>query len=381
MSRQYQILRANVLLTPILLVAAVALVLPAPARAEAAAVLVVSPPEPPAALAEAVSRLRGELLSLGLQVRIETRPGSRKSGARDQDAHGSVPRTAADGAPAAVIEAVATASALAMDISIIDRRRGTTEVSRVSFESQVDNAPSRLAIRAVEVLRSSLLAMDLAARERHVAPTNLPAAAAGETPAAAGRASEPAAGVSRVPTPSPREPASDRRLALAAGAALLTSLDGVGPALLPVGRVEWTARPWLALQATVAGLGSRPTITADAMTGRARVAQQAGTLGVCLCAPPQDAIGLHLALSVGALRTAIDAAADAPAQVHPIRRWSLLIDASVGARLRLLSRTMLTVAAHVQVAEPSIAIHFIDTQVASTGRPNVLLSLTVGAWL
>jgi hypothetical protein len=273
-------------------------------------------------------------------------------------------------------------SALAMNISIVDRRRGTTEVSRVSVESQADNAPGRLAIRTVEVLRASLLAMDLAARERIVAPVDPPADPAAEVaPAASPPAVEPAAGLSRAPTSSPPGPASHAKLAVAVGAALLTSLDGLGPALLPLGRIEWTARPWLALQATVAGLGSRPTITADATTGRARAAQQAATVGACLCAPPRDAIGLHLALSVGALRTAIDAQADAPAQVHPIRRWSLLMDASVGARVRFMGRGMLTVAAHLQVAEPSIAIHFIDRQVASTGRPNVLLSLTVGAWL
>ena len=41
----------------------------------------------------------------------------------------------------------------------------------------------------------------------------------------------------------------------------------------------------------------------------------------------------------------------------------------------------LTLAAHVQVAEPYIAIHVVDTLVATSGRPNVLLSLTLGAWL
>jgi hypothetical protein len=40
-----------------------------------------------------------------------------------------------------------------------------------------------------------------------------------------------------------------------------------------------------------------------------------------------------------------------------------------------------TLAAHVQVAEPYIAIHVVDTLVATSGRPNVLLSLTLGAWL
>ena len=40
-----------------------------------------------------------------------------------------------------------------------------------------------------------------------------------------------------------------------------------------------------------------------------------------------------------------------------------------------------TFAAHVQLAEPYVAIHVLDTVVATTGRPNLLLTLTLGAWL
>ena len=43
---------------------------------------------------------------------------------------------------------------------------------------------------------------------------------------------------------------------------------------------------------------------------------------------------------------------------------------ALGARLSLPGRYHLTLAAHVQVAEPYIAIHFVDTLVATSGRPN-----------
>jgi hypothetical protein len=81
------------------------------------------------------------------------------------------------------------------------------------------------------------------------------------------------------------------------------------------------------------------------------------------------------------LRTALDGRADAPADAHFIERWSFLVDGSLGARLRLPGRYHLTLAAHLQVATPYVAIHFVDMQVASSGRPNLGLSLTVGAWL
>src|SRR5206468_11734768 len=101
----------------------------------------------------------------------------------------------------------------------------------------------------------------------------------------------------------------------------------------------------------------------------------------CICASAAQPIGLTLALSAGALRTAIDGEADPPSNGHFIERWSFVVDGSVGARLRLAGRYHLTLATHVQVAEPYVAIHFMDSRVATTGRPNLLVSLTVGAWL
>ena len=168
---------------------------------------------------------------------------------------------------------------------------------------------------------------------------------------------------------------------------MLTGVDGVGPALLPTVRVGWATPSGLVLHAAVAGFGSRPTLTAPA--GSARVAQQFGLLGISTGAPAMQGIRTdvqlrvqpYLALAAGVLRTAVDGDADAPAQAHAVDRWSLLVDGSVGARVRLAGRTFFTLAAHVQVAEPYVAIHVADTLVATTGRPNLLLTLTAGAWL
>jgi hypothetical protein len=58
-----------------------------------------------------------------------------------------------------------------------------------------------------------------------------------------------------------------------------------------------------------------------------------------------------------------------------------LIDFSLGAGLHLYGRSYLTLALHAQVAEPFVAIYIVDTVGATSGRPNLLLTLTVGAWL
>ena len=48
--------------------------------------------------------------------------------------------------------------------------------------------------------------------------------------------------------------------------------------------------------------------------------------------------------------------------------------------MRLPQRYILLLAAHVQLAEPYVAIHFEDAIVATTGRPNLVIVLTLGAW-
>lgn len=332
-------------------------------RAEAAKVVIVRPAGASPELNETLSRLQGEVLALGLEVAIAERPDTPDANASDSRAW--VERMAAERESDAVIDVIGDAAPAAVDIWIFERRALRSEVSRVALEPNAENAPERLAIRAIEALRSGLVEIDLVARGQQAATV----------------AREPPATVTQGP---PRESgAPTGHVDLQAGAALLASLEGVGPALMPVVRVGWTAPSfapsWLVLQGALAGFGSRPTVTSAA--GSARVAQQYAVLGGCVCVPSARALQPHVALSAGVLRTAIDGQADAPQDAHFVERWSFLLDASLGARLRLPGRYHLTLAAHLQLAQPYVAIHFVDTLVATSGRPNLGLSLTVGAWL
>lgn len=157
------------------------------------------------------------------------------------------------------------------------------------------------------------------------------------------------------------------------------SLDGVGPAVLPILRVDWAARSWLVAQATLAGLGSRPTVTTT--VGSARVAQQYGALGGCYRFRPDQRLRPFFALAAGVLHTSVEGQPGLGAETHAVDQWSFLLDGSLGAGVRLYRRYYLTLAAHVQMAEPYVAIHFVDAVVATSGRPNLLLTLTLGAWL
>jgi hypothetical protein len=327
------------------------------APAQAVTVAIVRPPNPSAEASETLLRLKGELLAVGLEVEIADAPTVHGTG----DAHTWQEQLASERGANAVIDIVGDAAPVAVEVWVADRAFRRFEVSRVALEPSMANASERLAIRAIEVLRSSFLEFDLVAREQRGEPAAKPATAV----VSRGEASVPARPV--------------ERFGFEVGAAALTSLDGVGPALLPIMRFDWAARPWFVMQAVVAGLGSRPAVANTA--GNARVAQQYGVLGGCYRFRSEQRLRPFLALAAGALRTSVEGQAESPKQGHQVAQWSFLLDGSFGAELHLGGRTYLTLAAHVHVAEPYVAIHFVDAVVATSGRPNLLLTLTIGAWL
>ncbi len=327
------------------------------APAYAATVVIVRPPNPSPQVTETLSRLHGELLSVGLEVEIADRPAVRGSGSRDSRAW--LEELAADRAIDAVIDIVGDAAAV--DVWVIDRSPRRFEVSRVTHDPDADSASEKLAIRAIEVLRSSFLESDWAARERQRGLVVGTPTASLEQAGTNGSGEQPG------------------RVGIELGAATLTSLDGVGPAILPLVRAGWAARPWLVLQATLAGLGSRPTVATTA--GNARIGQQYGLLGACYRFRSERRLWPFFSVSAGVLRTSVEGQADVPKQGHSVTQWSFLMDGSLGAGLHLASRYYLALAAHAQVAAPYVAIHFVDSVVATSGRPDLLLTLAVGARL
>ncbi len=331
------------------------------APASAVTVAIVRPLNPAPEMTETLVRLHGELLSVGIEVEIVGGPPERGQGATETRPW--MKELATQRGFDAVINIVGDGGLVAVEVLVVDKAP-RFEFSRVALEAGSENAPERLAIRALEVLRSSFLEIDLAARERRSevgakpATTTLPQDGVNE---AKQRAGQP------------------ERLAFEVGAAALTSLDGVGPAILPIMGFGWVARSWLVVQAALAGLGSRPTVATT--MGTARVAQQYGVLGGCYRFRSDQRLRPFLSLSAGALRTAVEGQADLPKQGHFVDQWSFLLDGSLGMGLPLGGRYYLTLAAHVHVAEPYVVIHFVDAVVATSGRPNLLLTLTLGAWL
>jgi hypothetical protein len=322
--------------------------------AQAVTVALLRPSSQAAALGEALSRLQGELIALGVSVTIIDEPGVRD--AKPEEQRASLERTARERGIDAFIAVVGDEVPEAADVWILHRSPPVLSRSRVVVDPTAENRVATLAIRAIEVLRSNFVALDFPAREP--APTIV--------------SRSPAAPKTRAPRDEPKA-----WLGLEAGAGALTTLDKLGPAFMPVLRVDAALGARLSVQASAAGLGTRPRV--ETAAGHVDVARELGLVGLCLCTQVRRNVQPLFALAAGALHTRLDAQAVAPNLGRRVQRWAALFDASVGLRLGLPGRTYVTLAGHVELAEPYVAIHVLDSIVATSGRPNLLLTLTAGA--
>jgi hypothetical protein len=324
--------------------------------ARAATVVMLWPPTPAAEVTQAMTLLRGELLSVGLAVTTSERKPTPEVAAPNSVAW--LESFAAEGA-SAVIDTLGDQVLEAVDVWIVKTNPQRFEVTHVTVEPDAPRRPEILALRALEALRAGLLQIDWAERKRR-------------SDAVA------SASVAQVSTPAPR-PAGVDRVSVEVGAVATMSADGVGPAVLPTLRGNWAARPWLLLQASVAGWGSRSTVSTS--TGTARVGQQYALLGGCYRLHPNRRVWPFLGIAAGALRTSIAGQTGPATGGHTAERWSALLDLALGTGLRLGDRWFLTLAAGAQLARPYVAIHIVDEVAATSGRPNLLSTLTIGAWL
>ena len=331
-------------------------VLAAPARV--ATVAIVRPANPPAAMTETLVRLHGELTTVGFATEFIDGPSG--DGMRGPESRAWLEQLATKRSVDAVVAIMGNVSPDSVEVWVIDKVTGKSVVRTVPFEAKAERASERLAIRAIELLRSSFLEIDLAGSERRGQPQ-----------------APPPAVVHFVEM----ESLAQRRenLGIGVGAAATLSLDGVGLALLPTVGLDWAWRPWFLFQVALAGLGTRPTV--ETSSASAQVAQQFGVLGGCYRFRDGQRLRPFVGLAAGVLHTALEGRSNGSDQGRSSAQWSFLVDTNLGVSTRLRDRFYLSLAVHAQMAEPYLAIRFADTVAATSARPNLLLTLAVGAWL
>ena len=363
-------------------------------------VLLLRPAHPSPVAAEAIVRLRGELLAAGYAVELA-----------DVPEHGSV-RTAME-PPARTAGTDAVVALFGDDAQdpgllwVVDRATGKSVTRPIPHDAEGPRSAQILSVRALELLRASFLEAALApagATPRGRVPTASPpsaeggrAAIAAPAPATVGavrttaapsppaegtRAQGPGAGlaIAGVAAPPAHGPP---RAALEAGGLVLGSLDGVPPVLLPLLRatlvpvVRWPLRA----RVTVAGLGTRARVNGP--EGDADVSHQlalAEALWVFRLARRWQPF-----LSVGAGAAYVSArgvpqAGTAGPAGRTASAWAFAADAGAGLHVALGEHLQLAGEVHVEGDAPYPAIRSLGKELATEGRPTLLASLSVVAW-
>jgi hypothetical protein len=320
----------------------------------AATVILVRPANPKAVTAEALVRMHGELVSAGFDVQI----AATTAGA---DPRASLEQTASGSNVDAVVAILGDATPGPVEVWVIDRVTGKSVVRRIPNQPESDRAAEILAIRAIELLRASLLEV---------------AMAGGREPPIV--AKPPPAEVTRF-VDRALDSRKNSRWAIEVGGSAVASFDGVGPALLPIVRLDMALGSHVLMRATAAGLGTRSRV--EALSGSADVAAQFGLIEAGIRLRPRERLQPLFFLGAGVRYTSAEGRASWPNQGLTAGRWSLLADAGTGIRLSLHSRFEIAMEVHAQLAQPYPTIHFSNFQAATAGRPDLLPSLTLIGWL
>jgi hypothetical protein len=338
--------------------AAALLVSPVARAAPSHVVAVVRPLDPGPMITEVVTRVRGELVAAGFQVAlVDHVPGI--------DPGVELRTVARHLHPLAIFGIFEQPESGAADVWIADLVIGKTLVQRVEPDPR-EGAPGKegssvQALRAVELLRASLLELVVERSNLAQAPAPPPPRDVAEAPL-------------REPSAQPPRASS---IGFEAGAAVLHSFEGIGPAVLPLLRVVYQPMPRVSLRLTASGLGTRPSV--EAPGGQASVAQEFGLFEVAPVLLADSLVRPLLSVGVGAYHLQAEGAATAPYEASTQQVWTAVFDAGGGAYLAAGRHFGLALEAHVLFTSTSPVVRIAQLEAGSAGRPSVAGSLTLVA--
>jgi hypothetical protein len=302
-------------------------------------------------LRDAGTRLRAELLSAGFEViEVNSAPG---------DARADVESAADGGGSFATIALDRAGSGAFADIWISDHVTGKTLVRRLEV-GEASNAATVLAIRALELLRASLL---------ELATPRPPAEPVLRAPRDVLAWMEPA-----LPQPKldPRGPFAGT--ALGVSVLGLHGTRGLGLALGPSLRIsQGFAEHWFA-RLSLSGplLGPEP----QTANGRASVRQEFAALDLGLSSSVTT-FGAFCWLGAGAFHLRTVGSTEKPYHATSDDVVSLLTNVGLGAMARLGARTLATVELGFVWMVPYPVVVIADEDAGQAGQPSVSLALGV----
>ena len=323
-----------------------------PARARGTRVALIQPPsQGDELLTETRSRLKFELEAAGFEVDVIEAPES-------LDASAQVSSLAVNPSALAAFTIVRAGKGPDAEIWVGDRLTGKIVVRRIAVEATKGSSPTLLAIRAVELLRASLLEATV------------------ETEGS--RAAEPAVPPDVAKWMGPAR-TSGRRLLLQgatveAGVAAIHSFGGVGPSFAPSLRIGYGSASGLATRIHVAG----PAISQDlqAAGGSASVRQELAAAELVYVLGKRDSTFAAIAsLGLGAHHIQVQGSAAFPNVARKASLWSALAEVGLGGALRLGSRAAIVLEIHGFTTQPNAEVQIGESRVGAITRPTLVASL------
>jgi hypothetical protein len=304
-------------------------------------------------IAEAIHRIRGELVAEGFDVSEVDASPEPPPGEGTMDGSGTL----------ATIDLSVDRGTHVAELRVVDHLTNKIVIRRTLVEdADTPHTAEVLAVRAVELLRASLLELLLAA-DRPSSKTS----ASGD----ALRASQWAA----------QGLAAERESnwGIEIGACVIADFGGIPPAVLGVARVRRSLIGPFSVRVNVAGLGTQPRVEASA--GSARVTEDVGLLEVLATPWPGAVFHPVASLGAGTLYASVDGQPNPPNVGRQSARWALAVDGGAGVETRIGRHFALSLEAHALFAQPSPVVEFLGAHVARAGEPSVLGSLSVMGWL
>jgi hypothetical protein len=326
----------------------------APASASTGRVALVRQTQADPTMAEAIHRIRGELVADGFDVLdVEAAP----------ELESSTPSGAAlEPAALATIDLSADSGAHIAELRVVDQVTKKMVIRRTWVDdSQTPHAAEVLAVRAVELLRASLLELLLEADRSAPGPPSVELRQVSQW-AARGPPVRPESG-----------------WGVEVGACVLADFGGIPPAVLGLARVRRTLVGPLSVRVTVAGLGTQARV--EAVAGSALVTQDVGLAELVVMPWPAGMLRPVLSLGAGAFYASVDGRANPPYAGRQSARWAGAVDGGVGAEARIGGRFALSLEAHALLVQPFPVVEVLGADVARGGQPSVLTSLSVVGWL
>ena len=332
-----------------------AVIVSAAAEAVSAAprVAIVRDPEPTAEREAFENQLRSELAAAGFEV-VTVRESA--------DSPEALETIASREGSVAAIRLDRPAGSVSARLWVTERVTGKTLLRTVRPEAVSPEAPGIIALRAVELLRASLLELN----EAHPPRGSVPA------PASVRSWVAPAAPAPAARRPAGKEPAS---WSIYIGPTLLGSPGGIPASFAPSVAFGWRPAPHWSSELRWGG----PFVaTPSTSSGSATIDQQFLTWRVRFdFLDPKALVGPFAVAGLGGHHMSVYGSASEPYRGRSASGYGLLAMAGGGARVAVTAALFLTAECAVAIAARRSVIRFADTDPITTGRPWVLTSLGV----